>query len=314
MVSKMQMHFKSSGHSVAVDRASSYYSVHGLFKETTTGIAFYKFLEDLSENFTEKADTVITKLKELMQLVFTKDKLLISITADEEGFRSFNEKLPSFTGLLKDHEDAGLTAAYDKTGLIPQTLNEGFKAAMQVQYVARAGNFLKAGYKYTGTLKVLKTILSYDYLWNNVRVKGGAYGCMCGFSGVDGDAYFTSYRDPNLKETNRIYEGIPDYVRNFSADEKELTKYIIGTFSTLDAPLTPQTNGKRSLSMYLAGITEEDLQKERDEILSVTADDIRSLRDIVKSVIDAGYICVIGNETKVMENKDLFKEIKTLIK
>jgi Zn-dependent M16 (insulinase) family peptidase len=306
------MHFNSSGHTVAVDRAASYYSKHGLFKETTTGIAFYKFLEDLTENFAAKADQVVAKLKELMQMILTKENLLISITADDEGLNLLKETLPTFSSQLKDKAEDSLFAAYDQAELEPQVLNEGFKAAMQVQYVARTGNFLQAGFSYTGVLRVLKVILSYDYLWNNVRVKGGAYGCMCGFSGVDGDAYFTSYRDPNLKETNQIYERVAEYVKNFNADERDITKYIIGTFSALDAPLTPQANGKRSLSMYLAGITEEELQKERDEVLNVTVQDIRDLYPIVKSIIDAGYICVIGNENKVMENRELFKEIKNL--
>lgn len=312
--SKLQMHFNSSGHTAAVDRAMSYYSVHGLFKETTTGIAFYKFIEELAGNFTEKAATVIAKLKELMQMIFTKNNLLISITADEEGYKRFEEKLPAFNSRLKNTADSRLYEAYDTSALKPVCLNEGFKTAMQVQYVARTGNFMKAGYQYTGALKVLKTILSYDYLWINVRVKGGAYGCMCGFSGVDGDAYFTSYRDPNLRETNQIYEKITDYVQNFTADERDITKYIIGTFSTLDAPLTPQTTGKRSFSMYMAGITEADLQKERDEVLNVTIEDIRALHQLVKAILDAGNICVIGNESRITQNKDMFKEIKSLMK
>jgi Zn-dependent M16 (insulinase) family peptidase len=308
------MHFNSSGHSVAVDRAMSYYSVHGLFKETTTGIAFYKFIEDLADNFIAKGTVAIEKMKELMQIIFTKSNLLVSITADEEGYNRFEEKLPSFNSKLPTKADAKLFEKYDTSALKPECLNEGFKTAMQVQYVARTGNFLKAGYKYTGALKVLKTILSYDYLWNNVRVKGGAYGCMCGFSGVDGDAYFTSYRDPNLKETNSIYENTAGYVKNFSADERDVTKYIIGTFSSLDAPLTPQAKGKRSLSMYMAGISEDDLQKERDEVLNVTNQEIRELHPLIQAVIDAGNICVIGNEGKITENKEMFKEIKNLIK
>jgi presequence protease len=314
MKSKLQMHFNSSGHSVAVDRAMSYYSVHGLFKEITTGIAFYKFIEDIADNFNEKADTVIVRLKELIPMLFTKDNLLISITADEEGFQRFQDKLPCFSDKLKEKTKDEAFVAYDNSPLLPQCLNEGFKTAMQVQYVARAGNFLRAGYQYTGALKVLKTILSYDYLWNNVRVKGGAYGCMCGFSGVDGDGYFTSYRDPNLRETNQIYENTAEYVRNFTAEERDITKYIIGTFSMLDAPLTPQNKGKRSLSMYIAGITVDDLQQEREEILNVTVDAIRELSGIVKSITDAGNICVIGNESKVVANKDMFKEVKSLMK
>lgn len=314
MKSKLQMHFNSSGHSVAVDRAMSYYSVHGLFKEVTTGIAFYKFIEDLTENFHTKAEEAIEKMKHLLQMIFTRKNLLISITSDSEGYQRFEEKLPDFTDTLLPQVDEKLFAAYDTSSLKPVCLNEGFKSAMQVQYVARTGNFLKAGFEYTGALKVLKTILSYDYLWINVRVKGGAYGCMCGFSGVDGDAFFTSYRDPNLAETNDIYKRIPEYVKNFSADERDITKYIIGTFSTLDTPLTPQAKGKRSLSMYLAGLTEADLQKERDEVLNVTVSDIQALYKIVQAVLDAGHICVIGNEGKVNDNKDLFKEVKYLMK
>ena len=161
---------------------------------------------------------------------------------------------------------------------------------------------------------MLKVILSYDYLWNNVRVKGGAYGCMCGFSGVDGDAYFTSYRDPNLKETNQIYNRIPEFVRSFSADERDMTKNIIGTISTLDTPLTPQNKGIRSLSFYLSGITEEDLRRERDEIRNATIEDIRKLADLIRSILDADHICVIGNETRVEENRALFQCVKNLMR
>lgn len=314
MKSKMQMYFNSNGHSVAVDRAMSYYSIHGMFKDITTGVSFYQFLEDLSANYDGRVEKTIENMKLLLRLIFTRNKMLVSITADEEGYRSFKEVLPSFLSGLEEKPDSKLFDAYEKIELVPICKNEGFKAAMQVQYVARVGNFMKAGFDYTGALRVLKTILSYDYLWNNVRVKGGAYGCMCGFSGVDGDAYFTSYRDPNLAETNQVYEKVIDYIKNFSADEREMTKYIIGTFSSLDAPLTPQSKGSRSLSMYLAGITEEELQRERDEILKVTQEDIRSLHRLVKAVLDAGNICVIGNESKIEENKELFKTVKSLMK
>jgi Zn-dependent M16 (insulinase) family peptidase len=137
---------------------------------------------------------------------------------------------------------------------------------------------------------------------------------MCGFSGVDGDAYFTSYRDPNLRETNEVYEHVVDYIKNFTADERDITKYIIGTFSSLDTPLTPQTSGKRSLSMYIAGITEEDLQKERDQVRNVTVEEIRALHQAVQSILKAGNICVIGSEEKINANSDMFKEVKSLMK
>jgi len=314
MKSRMQMRFNSSGHMVAVDRAASYYSAHGLFKELTTGIAFYKFLEDLSDNFDMMKDTVVEKFKELQQMIFTKENMLISITADEAGIGQFKSAFDGFISLIKTEAGQDLFSKYDRKSLTPQCLNEGFKTALQVQYVARVGNFFEAGYKYSGALRVLKVILSYDYLWNNVRVKGGAYGCMCGFSGVEGDAYFTSYRDPNLKETNQIYEEAAEYVEKFTADERDMTKYIIGTFSSMDAPLTPQAKGRRSLSFYMAGISYEELQKEREEILNVTQEDIQKLSGIVRSITDKGCICVLGSESKIEENKDLFKEVKKLIK
>jgi len=312
--SRMQMNFMSSGHAVAVGRAISYYSVHGMYKELTSGIEYYKFIEELHENFASKANDVIAKLKELMKMIFSRENLLVSVTADDEGFGRTREKLVEIFEKLQLRVDRKLFEPYDTSSLKPVCRNEGFKTGMQVQYVARAGNFIRAGYKYTGAMRVLNTILSYDYLWVNVRVKGGAYGCFSGFSGVDGDGYFTSYRDPGLKETNSIYENAAGYIESFSADERDITKYIIGTISGLDTPLTPQGKGRRSLSMYLSGVTEEDLQRERDEILNVTLEDIRALHKPVRAILDAGNICVIGSEEKINQNKELFAEVKSLMK
>ncbi len=314
MKSKLQMRFNNSGHSAAAGRAFSYYSEHGMFKEVTTGIEFYKFIEELSDNFAGRANDLISKLKELMKMIFNRENLFISITSDEEGFARFKEKQADICEKLETRADSKLFEAYDRSALKPVRRNEGFKTGMQVQYVARTGNFLRAGYEYTGAMMVLKTILSYEYLWVNVRVKGGAYGCFCSFSGIDGDCSFSSYRDPNLKETNSIYENAVDYIASFDADERDITKYIIGTISSLDTPLTPQTKGRRSLSMYMAGLTEADLQKERDQILNVTLEEIRALHKAVKAVIDAGNICVIGSEEKINQNKELFMEVKSLMK
>lgn len=312
--SRMQMRFNSSGHSVAVDRAMSYSSAHGLFKENSTGIAFYRFLEELVDHYDSRKAVVREKLKSLMQLIFTKDKLLVSITADDKGFVEFTKFLSPFVKGIKDHIPNELVTAAGSNQLQPVQLNEGFKTAMKVQYVARTGNFLKAGFTYTGALKVLRVIFSYDYLWSNVRVKGGAYGCMCGFSGVDGDGYFTSYRDPNLRETNQVYENAPEFVRTFTADERDITRNIIGTISSLDTPLTPQGQGRRSLAMYLSGVTIEDLQRERDEIINTTQEDIRKLSEIVEAILKEGNLCVIGNESRIEENRDLFQSVKNLMK
>ena len=189
--------------------------------------------------------------------------------------------------------------------------NEGFMTSGQVQYVARTGNFKKAGLEYTGALKVLRMIMSYDYLWNNVRVKGGAYGCLNG-SFRNGDCYFVSYRDPHLKKTNDVYENIVEYLNGFQADEREMVKFIIGTISDMDIPLTPSAKGSRSFAAYMTGVTYDTLQKERKEVLSATVEEIRKLAAHMKAVLADDNFCVVGSEEKIKEHKDMFMECKTL--
>ncbi len=307
--SRLQMHINSAGHSAAVDRAMSYFSEASRFNEETRGISYFKFIEGLESDYQNQKGDLIGKLKLLMNYIFRKENLIISFTSNEEGLETLNGRLLPFVEQLK-------TDPVDKTieHFELHRANEGFKTSGQVQYVARTGNFLDAGFAYTGALDVLRIIMSYDYLWNNIRVKGGAYGCMCGFSSISGNGYFTSYRDPNLKETNAVYEKAVDYIRSFYADERDMTKYIIGTISGLDTPRTPRSHGNVSMGAYLSGTTQEDIQKQRDEILNVTQDDIRNLADIVKAILACENLCVIGNEKKIEQNKDMFFEVKTLIK
>ena len=188
--------------------------------------------------------------------------------------------------------------------------NEGFKTASKVQYVARTGNFIDNGADYTGALQILKVILSYDYLWQNIRVKGGAYGCMSGFSRT-GEGYFVSYRDPNLERTMEVYEGIADYLRNFTVSDRDMNKYIIGTMSNIDQPMTPSAKGDRSFNLYMNKVSAETIKKERLQILEAGQEDIRKLADVVEAVMKAGQICVIGSEEKIEEAKDMFKNVTT---
>jgi Zn-dependent M16 (insulinase) family peptidase len=190
--------------------------------------------------------------------------------------------------------------------------NEGFTTAGQVQYVAQTGSFTEQGFAYPGALAILKTILSYDYLWMNLRVKGGAYGCMSGFK-YNGESYFVSYRDPHLHRTLEVYKGIPDYIRSFDADEQEMTRYIIGTMSSKDIPRTPQMQAAISRTAYFGGMKEEDLQKIRDQILGGGADDIRALAPLVEAVLSDHQICVLGAEKAVGEASDVLDEIKGLL-
>ncbi|WP_182430413.1 insulinase family protein [Clostridium sp. OM02-18AC] len=304
--SRARMKLENAGHSTAVSRATSYFSATAYYNELTGGTAYYHFLEQLEKDYPAKKQEIIAKLQEVSRKLFTRSNMLVNYTADEKGY----EKLPETLKLLSAKLPEGSRETYAFTHPV-KNVNEGLKTSAQVDYVARCGNFRDAGLAYTGALKILQVILSYDYLWLNIRVKGGAYGCMSGF-GRSGEGYLVSYRDPNLKETNEIYEGIPAYLEQFDPDERDMTKYVIGTISNLDAPLTPSVKGSRGLSAYLSGVTEEMMQTERDQVLQATKEDIRALAAHVRAVLQTGSFCVVGNEEKIEANRAMFGEVSSL--
>ncbi|WP_182436816.1 insulinase family protein [Clostridium sp. OF09-36] len=304
--SRARMKLENAGHSTAVSRATSYFSATAYYNELTGGTAYYHFLEQLEKDYPAKKQEIIAKLQEVSRKLFTRSNMLVNYTADENGY----EKLPETLKLLSAKLPEGSRETYVFTHPV-KNVNEGLKTSAQVDYVARCGNFRDAGLAYTGALKILQVILSYDYLWLNIRVKGGAYGCMSGF-GRSGEGYLVSYRDPNLKETNEIYEGIPAYLEQFDPDERDMTKYVIGTISNLDAPLTPSVKGSRGLSAYLSGVTEEMMQTEREQVLQATKEDIRALAAHVRAVLQTGSFCVVGNEEKIEANRAMFGEVSSL--
>ncbi len=304
--SRARMKLEGSCHSAAVARATSYFSATSYFNDLTGGIGYYEFLEDLEKEYPSHKKEIIARLKGVMEKLFTAKNMLVSYTADEQGYKLLPEALKKLTDVLPEGEEKHYPFEYSAGNR-----NEGFCTASQVNYVARCGTFAGSGQEYTGALKILKVILSYDYLWINLRVKGGAYGCMSGF-GRSGEGYFTSYRDPNLVETNRIYDGIVDYLENFQASDRDMTKYVIGTISDMDVPYPPSTRGNRGLSAYLSGVDHEMMEKEREEVLNATQEDIRSLAPLVKAVLSTGSLCVIGNEDKIGAEKQLFGETKNL--
>ncbi len=306
--SRLSIQLTEAGHMAAATRAMSYLSPIDAFNDAISGIAFYELAEDLEKHFDEKKESLRTKLKELVALLFRKENLFVSVTADREGLDELRAPLMDFYRQLPTAEKRPVRTGWQ---LPLGRKNEGFMTAGQVQYVARAGNFLHAGYSFTGALSILKVLMNYEYLWSNLRVKGGAYGCMCSFY-RRGDAYFVSYRDPHLRATNEVYEGIPDWLASFDAGEREMTKYIIGAISEVDTPLTPSAKGSRALQAYFSGTTEEDIQKTRREILTAVPEDIRALAPLVRAVLDDDAICVVGNEEKVRQEADLFGTLRRL--
>ena len=226
--------------------------------------------------------------------------MMISYTAEREGLEGLAKLTEELAAKLPEGEK-------EETACVIhcQKRNEGFKTASKVQYVARTGNFIDHGASYTGALQILKVILSYDYLWQNIRVKGGAYGCMSNFNRI-GEGYMVSYRDPNLRRTMDVYEGVVEYLENFTVSDRDMNKYIIGTISNLDQPMTPAAKGDRSMNLYMNHVSEEMIRKERAEVLDAKQEDIRALAAVVKAMLSAEQICVIGGEDKMEENKEMF--------
>lgn len=307
--SRLQAGLSSSGHSVASTRAMSYFSRAAYYQDATSGIACYKVIADLESHFEEQKAVLIQKLSDLTRKIFTAERLMVGITCDGKDYPQVEKEVLELKNTLYPSKELNKERRLPELKL--EKKNEGFLDASQVQYVARAGNYVAHGYTYHGALKILKVILGYDYLWINVRVKGGAYGCMNGYM-RGGDTYFVSYRDPNLGKTNEIYDKIPEYIENFEADERDMTKYIIGTVSDMDTPLNPSAKGARSMTAYLQGLTETDLQKERDQVLNASAADIRALKGLIQSVLEDEDICVIGNEETLKNEKEMFLQLENL--
>lgn len=299
----------SSGHSTASARAMSYFSKLSAIDEFMNGVPYLRLLEDLTSDFENKKDELCKKLMYVSKKVFNSSNLFVDYTGDKET-------LEELKGYIREFKDSlGKEPFNDRSIEIDiSQKNEGFITAGQVQYVCRAGNYKYSGdLPYTGALKVLRTILAYDYLWNNIRVLGGAYGCMSTF-GYGGDSYLVSYRDPNLSKTVEVYEKAAEYIANMPLDDRMILQFVIGTLSGIDTPLTPNQRGGYSLSRYMIGFSDEDAQKERDEILNVTPEIIHGLSRYLEAILKDNNFCVVGSSKAINDSKDMFKAIEQLSK
>ncbi len=303
--SRLEMKMLQEGHMVSVKRALSYLSPVSQFLESTSGIQFYHYIAELDETFEDSFDGMVNDLKEIHGKIFHINNLTVSFTADEDELEEMQKPLLNFFNSLNQDEMEAFLKNFRSTN---PWKNEGLYLSSDVQYVAKAGNLLQAGYEYTGSLQVLKTIISLDYLWKQIRVAGGAYGAMSGFQ-RNGNMFFVSYRDPNLEETLQVYDALADYVENFSVNQREMTKYIIGTMSRMDAPLTPAMKAEKSDGHYFSHVSHADLIRERQEILKTTPEIIASLAEMIRESMKEEYICVLGNENRIKKAQGIFQRL-----
>ena len=300
MKSRMEMSISQDGHQVAYGRLLSYFSQRGYYEESLKGLKFYETVSFIEKNFDKMEREIIGNLQKAYGILNNKNRVTIGITAEPEQYDLIKDTIMN----MVDSMDA---SPYEKTNPTFELTvkNEALLAPFNVQYVAKGYDFTSLGHTYNGSMNVLKNILGLDYLWNKVRVQNGAYGCFAEF-GRSGNMFFVSYRDPSVGKTLETYDETYQYIEDFTVGTRDMTKYIIGTISKLDFPLTAARKGEQAQRFYMAGITEEILQKERDQVIGTKEETIRSFAPMVKESMDNGYICALGNHDQIKEEGHLF--------
>jgi Zn-dependent M16 (insulinase) family peptidase len=304
--SRLDADVKRNGYGYARTRLLSYYSNTGMFNEKTGGMDYYWFISGLVNNFDIQFDTIFANLTRTAELLFSRDNLIVQTTCGKSDQTAVTKSLQNFIKALPKAKPVYKSWVFELS-----KKNEAIMTASKVQYVLQGYDYKKLGYNWNGTMRVLNQILSTDYLQNQIRVIGGAYGGFSFFS-PNGQVYFASYRDPNLKETLDNYSAAPQYVRQFEADDKTMTRYIIGTIADLDQPLTPSQKGNLAVRYYLEKRNPHELQQERDAVLATTPQEIKELEKMVADIMAQKTYCVYGNEEKIKMYQGLFEKLLPL--
>ncbi len=296
-LSSLRQSLVENGHQTAVLRASSQCFGGSLFDELTSGISFYRFLKELLEHFDERKEELDAQMKALTERIFTRGRLYAALCAEEKALPQLRETVSGFASQLPYREKERQILQPVRTGA------EGFSIAGGISFAAIAGSYRKAG-PYTGALRVLQSWLRSDYLWQNLRVLGGAYGAMCRFPRT-APAYFVSYRDPHQKETLDVYSRIPEALASLELTEQQLLGFIIATIGAMDTPLSPASRSDVDFRCFLSGIDSQALQEERDQVLGCTSDTLRGLSAYVRAIWEDAAVCIVGSGSRLAENQDM---------
>ena len=315
--SGMRISLSQAGHVTAVNRAAAYFSSEAAFVDKINGVAFFKALDGIMKNYDSCKNEVVANLKKICARIFNTGKLIISQTGDKEGLLEAKKHLPELIDSVYERFSSSGSAGDEgiHTGVMLKPygmLQEGLTTAGQVQYVGMADDYSRKGFNYNGSLQVLRHIMNYGYLWDKIRVHGNAYGCGCSFK-RNGLASFMSYRDPHIKSTIEAIKALPEYLRKFDISKKDMEKQIIGTISETDIPMPPALFGAVSFRAYMNGITQEELQRERDEIIGTDAKKIAQLADFIEAVTRDCACCVVGSGVNIDSHKELFDNVEPLL-
>ncbi len=277
------------GHGVVNGRLRSYFSESGWLNELTGGVAYLFFLRRLAEDVERDWPGVLAKLEAVRDTAVNQNAMLCNVTLDAANWATFRPQLEAFVAEMPQKP-----VEREVWDWIRPLTPEGLTIPAQVNYVAKGTNIYDLGYELNGSISVINNYLRTTYLWEKIRVLGGAYGGMVSFSPFTGVYSFLSYRDPNLLETLVNYDGAADFLRQ-PIHEDELTKSIIGAISSMDAYQLPDAKGYTSMVRYLTNSTDEYRQKMREDVLGTTQADFTRLADVLAQMNDTGLVTVLGS-------------------
>ena len=283
-----------AGNAVAVERLKSYFNLGDWAAEQIGGVSYLFFLRELSAAMASSWPTVLAKLETVRAALVNRSNLLCNVTLDSANYTQFAPQLEALLGALP------LRAALQPTWVERDgQVNEGLTIATQVNYVAKADDLYRHGYRPRGSLSVITHLVSRDYVRERVRVQGGAYGGACAFDRHSGLLTFSSYRDPNLLKTVQNYDEAAQFLASGDISDDELSKHIIGVIGQLDTYLLPDAKGYMSMLRYLLGDTDESLQQWREEILQTSAQEVRQFADVLELVARNGSVVVLGSPESI---------------
>lgn len=291
---RMENRLRGSGHGIAAARMDAKLNVAGWVSEQMGGLSYLEFLESLEERVDEDWASISSSLEEIRRSLLSKKGCLVNMTADGKNLANSEKFVSKFLNLLPSTPPTGNTWS---ARLSPG--NEAIVIPTQVNYVGKAANVYETGYQLNGSAYVISKHISNTWLWDRVRVSGGAYGGFCNFDTHSGVFSYLSYRDPNLLKTLDVYDGTANFLRELEMDDDTLMKAIIGTIGDVDSYQLPDAKGYTSLQRYLLGITEEERQQRREQILSTSVSDFREFSNALKAVKDKGVVVVVASAADV---------------
>ncbi|XP_065024478.1 presequence protease 1, chloroplastic/mitochondrial isoform X1 [Musa acuminata AAA Group] len=309
---RMESRLRGSGHGIAAARMDAKLNVAGWIAEQMGGISYFEFLQDLEKKVDQDWEGIASSLDEIRRSLLSRKGCLINVTTDGKNLMNSMKFLEKFLDSLPS--TPSIEVGSWQSQLPP--VNEAIVIPTQVNYVGKAGNIYETGYQLSGSAYVISKHISNTWLWDRVRVSGGAYGGFCDFDTHSGVFSYLSYRDPNLLKTLDVYDGTDSFLRELELDDDTLTKAIIGTIGDVDAYQLPDAKGYSSLMRYLLGVTEEERERRREEILSTSLKDFKEFADAIEAVKNSGVVVAVASPedvTRANTERSGFFEVKKVL-